>query len=110
MKKEMTVCDHCGITIHDELRENTPKFVLGSIVSTPGALELKEEGLDLFALLKRHAQGDWGDLCKEDKAENEFSLRNGFRLFSSYDTEFGKLWIITEADRSVTTFLLPSEY
>ncbi|MGA7847901.1 MAG: hypothetical protein WCA13_02250 [Terriglobales bacterium] len=61
--------------------------------------------------LSRHFRSDWGDLCPDDKAENELSLKNGFRLVSSYqvmDTE--KLWIITEADRSVTTLLLPAEY
>jgi len=55
-------------------------------------------------------QGDWGDLCEEDRAENEFSVKNGFRILSSYTTQYGKLWVITEADRSATTFLLPEEY
>jgi len=85
-------------------------FPTGQIVATPGALSLAEQGLDLLKCLQRHLTGDWGDLCEEDKAENEFSLQNGFRLLSSYPTRFGKLWIITEADRSVTTFLLPEEY
>ena len=61
--------------------------------------------------LSRHLRGDWGDLCQEDKTENELSLKHGFRLLSSYQvTETEKLWIITEADRSVTTLLLPDEY
>ena len=85
-------------------------FPTGQIVATPGALSLAEQGLDLLQCLQRHLNGDWGDLCEEDKAENEFSLQNGFRLLSSYPTPFGKLWIITEADRCVTTFLLPEEY
>ena len=85
-------------------------FKPGTIVATPGALELAEQGLDLLAYLQRHLKGDWGDLCQEDKAENNFSLRSGFRLLSSYNTPLGKLWIITEADRSATTFLLPDEY
>jgi hypothetical protein len=55
--------------------------------------------------------GDWGDLDEEDKRENEFSLQHGFRIFSSYILSSGdKLWVITEADRSVTTLLLPDEY
>jgi hypothetical protein len=85
-------------------------FQSGQIVATPGALCLAEQGIDLLTYLKRHLSGDWGDLCEEDKVENEFSLKNGFRLMSSYDMPFGKLWIITEADRSVTTFLIPEEY
>ena len=85
-------------------------FKPGSIVATPGALEMAEQGIDLPAYLKRHLQGDWGELCDADKAENDFSLKNGFRLLSAYETPCGKLWIITEADRSTTTFLLPEEY
>ncbi len=85
-------------------------FPPGQIVATPGALELAEQGVDLLAYLQRHLCGDWGELCDEDKAENDFSLKNGFRLMSAYPTPCGKLWIITEADRSATTFLLPEEY
>jgi hypothetical protein len=85
-------------------------FHPGSIVATPGALELTQQGIDLLEYLKRHLQGDWGELCEADKAENDFSLKNGFRLLSAYDTPCGKLWIITEADRCATTFLLPEEY
>ncbi len=85
-------------------------FQPGQIVATPCALELAEQGVDLLAYLQRHLQGDWGELCDDDKAENEFSLKNGFRLMSSYSTACGTLWIITEADRSATTFLLPEEY
>ena len=85
-------------------------FETGQIVATPGALSLAEQGVDLLDYLLRHVQGDWGDLCEEDKAENEFSLKNGYRILSSYTTQYGKLWVITEADRSATTFLLPEEY
>ena len=85
-------------------------FNPGTIVATPGALELAEQGIDLRAYLKRHLNGDWGDLSPEDKAENNLSLHQGFRLLSAYNTSQGKLWIITEADRSATTFLLPDEY
>jgi hypothetical protein len=61
--------------------------------------------------LKRHSKGDWGDIGEEDKNENELSLRKGFRLLSSYTAEgLPKIWIITEADRSVTTILFPEEY
>jgi hypothetical protein len=85
-------------------------FQLGTIVATPGALELAAQGLDLNAFLLRHLRGDWGDLDESDKAENDFSLASGFRLLSSYNTPYGTLWIITEHDRSATTFLTPSEY
>lgn len=85
-------------------------FELGQIVMTPGALELMENGVNLQHYLLRHYSGDWGDLCKEDIEENKFSLEFGHRLLSSYKTSFGKLWIITEADRSCTTLLLPEEY
>ena len=86
------------------------KFKPGQIVATPGALGLAEKGINLLAYLQRHLNGDWGDLCEEDKEENEFSLKNDFRLLSAYTTPWGKLWILTEADRSATTFLLPEEY
>ncbi len=82
-------------------------FQSGKIVATPGVLTLAERGIDLLEYLQRHLNGDWGDLCEEDKVENLFSIKHGLRLLSTYNTPFGVLWIITEADRSVTTFLLP---
>ncbi|MCP4283910.1 MAG: hypothetical protein GY792_05600 [Gammaproteobacteria bacterium] len=87
-------------------------FSLGQICATPGALEAlaPHEGLGLL-LLVRHVTGDWGDVCEEDAEENELSIEAGFRILSSYTTPGNKkIWIITEADRSVTTLLLPSEY
>ena len=89
-----------------------PLFSPGRIVATPGALALLDKAQKSpWEFLSRHLRGDWGDLCQEDKAENELSLKHGFRLLSSYPvTETDTLWIITEADRSVTTLLLPSEY
>lgn len=87
-----------------------PLFELGTIVATPGALELKEKGVNLAALLMRHVIGDWGNVSKKDAVENEMSLMSNFRILSSYETPFGNVWIITEADRSATTFLLPDEY
>ena len=85
-------------------------FKHGQIVATPGALILTENGVNLLEYLERHLSGDWGDLDDEDKAENDFSVKNGFRILSAYNTLSGRLWVITEADRSVTTFLLPEEY
>lgn len=91
---------------------NVPLFASGRLVATPGALALLEEAKrSPSEFLSRHLRGDWGELCQEDKTENELSLEHGFRLLSSYPvTETDTLWIITEADRSVTTLLLPSEY
>ena len=89
---------------------NEETFAIGQLVATPGALDLAKNGINLAAYLRRHMSGDWGDLCDEDKRSNDTAVSNGTRIFSAYETEEGKLWIITEADRSVTTFLLPSEY
>lgn len=86
-------------------------FELGNIVSTPGALDfMAENEIDGVGLLSRHCTGDWGDLDEHDREENDLSLREGFRILSNYQFDAGKIWIITEADRSATTFLLPSEY
>ena len=86
------------------------QFKHGQIVATPGALVLAENGVNLWEYLERHLSGDWGDLDDEDKAETDYSVKNGFRILSAYNTLSGRLWVITEADRSVTTFLLPEEY
>jgi hypothetical protein len=87
-----------------------PKFPLGQLVATPGALDALAEG-SLWPYIRRHANGDWDDVCDEDKAENEQSLKHGFRLLSAYTLPSGdRIWIITEADRSSTTILLPEEY
>ena len=80
-------------------------------MATPGALKLlSEAGEDPFGYIYRHVSGDWGELCAFDRRQNELAMRTGERVFSSYDTAAGKVWIITEADRSVTTILLPEEY
>lgn len=91
------------------------KFLMGRPVITSGVAEeiAQSEAFAEFVLasLERHAKGDWGDLCEEDKAENELSLKNEFRLLSAYKQDnLPKIWIITEADRSSTTILFPSEY
>lgn len=90
-----------------------PLFPLGQVVATPGALSLLEENnLNPSDFLTRHVKGDFGDLCNEDKKANQDALVDGARIFSSYfiNDQKDKLWIITEADRSVTTLLLPEEY
>jgi hypothetical protein len=89
-----------------------PVFELGQIVATPGALAaLKKAGQQPGEFLTRHVNREWGDLSDEDRKENDYSLEHGFRVFSSYRSNAGdKLWVITEADRSATTLLLPEEY
>lgn len=87
-------------------------FPLGQICATPGAIEaLEQVGLPASNLLTRHVLGDDGELCREDKQTNRDALKTGARIFSSYKiNDQLKIWIITEADRSVTTLLLPEEY
>jgi hypothetical protein len=88
------------------------KFPLGHVVATPGAVEaLTRAEQSPLEFLARHAGGDWGELDEHDRQENEFSLPRGLRLLSAYRTKRNdKLWVITEADRSATTLLLPAEY
>lgn len=87
-------------------------FPLGSIVATPDAIRLlADAGKTVVEFISRHETGDWGDLCEEDVEVNREALKNGYRIMSCYHPVPGsRLWIITEADRSVTTLLLPSEY
>jgi hypothetical protein len=90
-------------------------FPLGACVATPGAIRaLSEDGRDwrsnVAPLLSRHKRGDWGDVSSEDAHENEFSIRQGLRIMSSYEVGAQRVWIITEADRSSTCILLPEEY
>lgn len=84
---------------------------LGQVVATPAAIETHGEEA-IQTCLKRHASLDWGDLSQEDKLSNDEGLNPDApdRILSSYDLPQGKLWIITEYDRSVTTALLPSDY
>ena len=90
--------------------KRNPLFDLGQLVATPGALAaLEKSGQNPMDFLSRHVMGDWGELSEDDRKENQFSLEKGFRLLSSYQTN-AKEWVITEADRSHTTILLPDEY
>lgn len=105
---------------------NTARFALGQIVATPGALSLLQTmGFSAGALISRHVHGDWGDSCPEDAATNEFAVTRRMRLMSVYRlvdpvklaatpkakrSDLPTVWIITEADRSVTTLLLPADY
>ena len=88
----------------------TRHITLGQTVITPDA-QWTLHPQDVFESLLRHRLGDWGDCGKEDAAENEFALGERLRLFSVYRDRHGtKFWIVTEADRSVTTVLLPDDY
>jgi hypothetical protein len=86
------------------------KFSLGQIVATPNAIEQLSPS-DMARAIARHHGGDWGDVCDADRQENELSLKEGFRLMSVYHGENGqKHYVITEADRSATTILMPEDY
>ncbi len=98
---------------------SAPLFPLGQAVATPGALDASRYPGQLLELLARHVRGDWGCVDPEDAATNAEAVQEGLRILSAYPidadrpcTGFGEncLWIITEADRSVTTILLPDEY
>lgn len=89
---------------------HTTTFALGQIVITPAALDVLSQD-DIVRSLRRHAGGDWGDVCEEDCSANDQALLHGDRLLSVYHTaDHRKFWIITEWDRSVTTILLPEDY
>jgi len=86
------------------------KFELGEIVITQNVLATVDI-ITAYEATERHKNGDWGDLCDEDKQRNDEALKHGDRLLSVYRNENGtKFWIITEYDRSVTTILLPEDY
>lgn len=89
-----------------------PKFQIGKLVATPGALAaMAEAGQNAMHFISRHITGDWGDCSSEDRHANEDALVHGERLLSVYRTSKGeKIWVITEADRSSTCVLLPKEY
>lgn len=89
-----------------------PLFKLGQVVATPGAIDLlRSLALNPLLFLGRHAMGDWGQIDDHDREANRQALRYGNRLLSSYQLNRNeRLWIISEADRSATTLMLPSEY
>ena len=91
---------------------NHPKFALGRLASTPGALTaLQESGQTPWCFLARHVGGDWGEVDAEDMRLNNEAVRDGNRILSVYRTlKRKKIWVITEADRCLTTLLLPEEY
>jgi hypothetical protein len=89
----------------------TPLFTLGRTLATPAARdELSELNYSPLDLLRRHMSGDWSEMAEEDQQSNREAITEGSRVFSAYTIQGTKFWVITEADRSSTTILLPSEY
>lgn len=101
------------MTQHDS--SNTKKkpvrpIPLGQTVITRG-VQSSVPPAELLRALSRHASGDWGEIHPDDWAENELAVKQGFRILSAYTSQSAvKFWVITEADRSSTTILLPEEY
>ncbi|WP_334054370.1 hypothetical protein [Burkholderia cepacia] len=92
-------------------RHAGPRFKLGRIFATPAAIDVMNAArISIIDLLIRHVRGDWGDICESDRQQNELALEVGSRLLSSYILPNGQsVWVITEADRAATTFLLPGD-
>lgn len=85
-------------------------FALGTTVMTRGAMDAID-ALEIVTFVARHARGDWGEVNDDDWKENDLSVENGYRILSAFTSRSGaKVWVITEADRSATTVLLPEEY
>jgi hypothetical protein len=85
------------------------KFPLGQIVATQGALDALPVSA-IHQALDRHSFGDWGEVSEEDRMANDLAISDGSRLISVYRCQDLPFWVITEADRSATTVLLPGEY
>lgn len=99
-----------GVVV-ERSKADKPLFPLGQCVMTCGIDTLcKTEGFNPLPYITRHVSGDFGDLCEEDKQLNFDGITEEGRILSAYETAHGKIWIITEWDRSVTTVLLPDEY
>ena len=102
------------VSIVDILAGNVPgaRFNLGQVVATPAAIDaLVDNEVTAIPYLLRHVMGDWGDMSDEDKAENDYAIGRHLRIFSAYTLPDGtKIWVLTEADRSATTILRPSDY
>lgn len=100
------------MTADEKAKIDSPLFPLGKIEATPGSfVRMSECGASFASLLARHASGDWGDCDAEDRAANDAAVLEMSRVFSSYTLTGGRrVWVITEADRSATRFLLPDEY
>lgn len=97
--------------IANQAPQSAPLFPMGQIVATPAVADhFAAHGVSPMDYLRRHAHGDWGDVPPEDAAANQASIERGTRILSSYTVASEPVLVITEADRSYTTLLLPSEY
>jgi len=94
---------------HSPTSSKLPSFRLGRMLATPGAIRVLQPE-EILKSLARHARCDWGEVDDEDKSANDFAVSRRLRILSAYRAGGVKFWIITEADRSATTVLLPDEY
>lgn len=98
------------VAVSDEALLEFPGFALGQVVTTATVAESIDK-ITLVTALRRHASGDWGDVEEMDKLANDLALVDETRILSAYKTEEGQVfWILTEADRSATTIMLPEDY
>lgn len=88
---------------------NARLFPLGQVVATPGAIERTTDE-ERMTFLHRHQIGSWEETCREDRLQNTLGLFHQMRIFTVHSAASGKIWVITEADRSVTTILTPEDY
>lgn len=97
--------------IANQASQSAPLFSMGQVVAAPAVADhFAVHGINPMDYLTRHACGDWGDVPPEDAAANQVSIERGTRILSSYKVASATVWVITEADRSSTTLLFPSEY
>ena len=98
-------------TTQSPARSLLPRFAMGRVTITSAALATLEEHQHLIMdMLNHHSHGDWGDVCEEDREENELSVQNGYRIMSFYTVLDTKFYVETTADRSSTCIMLPSDY
>ena len=100
------LCERKGIDVMD----SQPLFQIGKLMMTSGVAAEEFTMDELLDLIRRHVHGDFGEINEEDRQENLLSIREGFRIMSVYSLNDTKVWVISEADRSVTTILRPDEY
>ncbi|KWO50038.1 hypothetical protein [Burkholderia territorii] len=104
--------NHSNTPLLPSPRQSSTRLSLGKLIATPAALyALQTADVSVYHLVNRHARHDWGDLCEADRQRNDMAVINGARVLSSYTLpNHVQVWIITEADRAVTTVLLSKEY
>lgn len=112
MKKDTNANLNAPATEVQNVQRKVSLFSCGTVVATPAVIaHFSENNIETEPyLIQRHLQGDWGDVPLEDASANIFAVKNGLRILSAYVAADRRFWVITEADRSVTTFLFPEEY